>query len=380
MNNICSWLFTSLIFFSAEALLLTRTLADSDSPDLLISLVRHGERSPRVPLDENLWPMGSGEMTPDGLRKAFELGQHLRTQYFGNSLPRLWHNGNSRHLAKGMNRTIQSATAILQGFYPAGVSDTGLPQQIQLPPVYAYPLESDSLFSPHYVCPGFVKRIEALENSPDWISKKKSYGNRFHYWARLAQRSPNIYSLVPLMDSLLIRQQHNIPLPASLTRSDEQQLLELLDWFFDAMVKDYELVQLFTNHFIRELISTLKRHQSCMGEGCEQFVLYVASDNNLLTFLAAMGVPRSRNVAYSTHLDMLVKGSRSQKRLSFYLNDKPLSFPGCPERCLLSQWLGALERVLPDDWDALCAIGTGVLLKNSSLVSKLNNHPATKDE
>ena len=376
MNKMCSWLFIPLIF-SAEASLPIETLAAP--PDLLISLVRHGERSPCDPLDETLWPMGKGEMTSKGLRKAFELGQHLRTQYFGNSLPRLWHNGNSRHLAKGMNRTIQSATAILQGFYPAGVSDTGLPQQIQVPPVYAYPLESDLLFSPHYVCPGFVKHIEALENSPDWIRKKKSYGDRFHYWVKLAQRSPNIYSLLPLMDSLLIRHQNNIPLPVSLTKTDEEQLLGLLDWFFDAMVKDYKLVQLFTNHFILELVSTLKRHQSCTGAHCERFVLYVASDNNLLTFLAAMGVPRSGNVSYSSHLDILVQGSQGQKRVSFYLNDQLLPLPGCPEKCFLSQWIEVLGSVLPDDWDALCALGTGTQLENSSLVSKLNNPPATKE-
>ena len=118
-------------------------------------------------------------MTSGGLHNAFRLGQHLRKHYFKDGLPDLWHNGFSRHLAKGINRTVQSAMAILQGFYPAGLAETGLPHNIQVPPVYAAPLESDTLFSPHYVCPGFVKKMEALENSASLIQKKNSYGERF---------------------------------------------------------------------------------------------------------------------------------------------------------------------------------------------------------
>lgn len=366
MNKICSRLLIPLMIISVEALLPNKTLAST--PDLLISFVRHGERSPRMPLDEKLWPMGQGEMTTTGLQNSYLLGQHLRKRYFNHNPPGVWHNGFSRHQAKGINRTIQSAMAILQGFYPAGLEETGLPQKIQIPPVYAPPQDSDILFSPHYVCPGFVKRIEVLENSPDWVQKKASYGERLHYWAKLIQRPAKIYSLTPLMDSVLIRHQNHIPLPDSLTSNDEQQLIELLDWFFDSMVKDQELVQLFTANFIRELIKTLKKHQSCKDLQCERFVLYVASDNNLLTFLAAMGAPRSSNVNYSSHLDMVVSMNGGEKQVSLYLNDQPLSLPGCPRSCRLDHWIEALERVLPEDWAALCAMGAGARLESSDLM------------
>ena len=148
------------------------------------------------------------------------------------------------------------------------------------------------------------------------------------------------------MDSVLIRHQNQIPLPDSLTRRDEQELIELLDWFFDSMVKDYELVQLFTANFIRELIATLNKHQSCKNTLCERFVLYAASDNNLLMFLAVMGAPRSGNVNYSSHLDMAVGMKEGQKQVSLYLNDLPLSLPDCPRNCGLDRWIKTLEGVL----------------------------------
>ncbi|AMO58411.1 hypothetical protein GZ77_19175 [Endozoicomonas montiporae] len=362
MNNLSG---RNVLFVFMAAIHLLPHLAIADTPDFLISLVRHGDRSPRVPLNEELWPMGKGELTVEGTRQCFELGKNLRQRYFQDNLPATWHSGYSRHIAKGLNRTIQSANAILQGFYPAGVAPTGLPDQTQIPPLFAYPPESDFLFSAHHICPGFVNRMESLEASDEWQKKRASYGTRFSYWAEVANKPKQIYSLIPLMDALLIRKLYNIPLPDKLTPEDQEQLLGLLDWFFQKLVQDQEMLQLLSGNFIQELVKTLSNYQSCQGKSCERFVLYVASDINLLTFLAIMGLPRSENVGYGAHLDIVVKGYQGKHTVKLMLNNELLALPACGVDCSLEQLLSLFRQKLPQNWQALCSFGTGVQLKNS---------------
>lgn len=352
--------------------------ATAESPDLVISLVRHGDRSPQVPFNEKLWPMGSGELTVKGVKQCYELGKKLRKRYFSDDFPETWHSGYSRHIARNLNRTIQSASAILQGFYPAGVAETGLPNQTQIPPLFAYPPESDFLFSAHYLCPGFVKRLEALEASAIWQQKKASYGARFSYWAKVANRPELIFPLASLMDAVFIRKLYNIPLPDDLTPADQEQLIGLLDWFFREFVKDRKILQILSTNFIQELIKTLDgyqarnqarkpaRHQTCKGNHCERFVLYVASDLNLLAFLAIMGVPRTQNVGYGSHLDLLVSSSEGRKpSVKWFLDDEPLILPACQADCPLEQLISLLRQQLPESWQELCGFGAGVQLKNS---------------
>ena len=207
--------------------------------------------------------------------------------------------------------------------------------------------------------------MDFLEASTEWQKKKQSYGERFSYWAKVANRPERIYSLIPFVDAINIRKLHSIPLPEPLTEKDQEQLTGLLDWFFKQLVQDQEMLHLLSANFIQELIMTLSNYQACKGSDCERFVLYVASDTNLLTFLSIMGDPRIHNIRYGAHLDMIINKKGSKARIQLKFNDNPLKLPGCPGECSLDEWLLQLRQKLPDNWQTLCGFGTGVQLKSS---------------
>lgn len=65
---------------------------------------------------------------------------------------------------------------------------------------------------------------------------------------------------------------------------------------------------------------------------------------NLLTFLAIMGSPRSKNVRYGAHMDILVRKNGSDPDVELYFENQALVLQGCPKKCSLEKWLVLLTE------------------------------------
>ncbi|USE37228.1 histidine phosphatase family protein [Endozoicomonas sp. SCSIO W0465] len=344
--------------------------------DYLISLVRHGDRSPRDLGDmASYWPMGAGQLTVGGLEQEYLLGKKIRSHYFSESLPHSWSPRISQHFAKGLDRTIQSASALLQGIYPKQTRSMGIPGGIQVPPVYASPLASDDLFSAQRLCPGYLHRVQALENSADWLRKKEQYRDQLASWlefgkqvGEVGEKSDNrdLYSLLPLIDLIAIHRMHNLPMPKGISRQEAIELESLLNWVVSRTVANYEIAQLIGAPLAKAMIRDIKRVQQCLEEkgschACQRWTLYSASDTNLLAIMTMLGAPSDRIVDYATHFGVQLNWNDGRPEIVLSLNHEPFAIPGCVGRCSLNQWLVLLERSLPDDWDYLCARGRGGL-------------------
>lgn len=331
--------------------------------DYLISLVRHGDRSPRdLGGMAKYWPMGPGQLTAAGLEQEYLLGREIRRYYFSETIPDFWSPKISQHFAKGLDRTIQSASALLQGFYPVQVGNTGLPGGIQVPPVYASPLAHDDLFSAQRLCPGYFHRVQALEKSADWLRKKEQHRDQLAFWIELGESEGNgdLYSFLPLIDRIAIHRIHHLPMPEDISNQEAVGLEELLHWIVSRIVANYEIAQLIGAPLAKAMIKDFRRVQQCLEEQgschfCQRWTLYSASDSNLLAIMTMLGAPSEKMVDYATHFGVQLNWNGGRPEVALSLNHKPFSVPGCIGRCSLDQWLVLLERSLPDDWDYLCA-------------------------
>ena len=346
----------------------------SGPADYLVSLVRHGDRSPReLGAQADLWPMGPGQLTTLGMTQMHTLGQEIRHHYFDSSFQELWSFNLSRHFAKGTYRTMQSASALLQGIFPMSANKTGLPGNIQLPPVFSSPVEKDFLFSAQHLCPGYVRFIQKLEQSPRWLEKKRAYGNRFEYWKKLAGVEGGIYSLAGLMDRVTIHTIHKLPMPVGITSEDAKALSELLDWLLTSIAREQKLAQLIVAPLVSQIINNFQQVALCMNTkessraSCTKWVLYLSSDINVLALLSLLDAPQNQNVGYGAHLAMKLNWNEIDPQISLYLNNSRLSVRHCDISCHLDTWLEMLDSILPDDWDSLCNINSGPKLKDSDL-------------
>lgn len=335
--------------------------------DYLVSLVRHGDRSPRDLGDmARYWPMGPGQLTAGGLKQEFLLGKKIRNHYFSETLPDLWSPKVSQHYAKGLDRTIQSASALLLGIYSRTPGDTGLPGGGQAPPVYASPLAGDDLFSAQRLCPGYRHRVQTLEKSAEWLKKKEQYRDQLSSWVKPSEgeKNGNLYSLMPLIDQIAIHRMHDLPIPKGISNQEAIQLEALLNWVTSKIFGNYEIAQLIGAPLAKAMIRDFRRVQQCLkekgsGHSCQRWTLYSASDSNLLAIMTMLGAPSDKIVDYATHFGVQLHWNGGHPEIVLSLNHKPFAVPGCVGRCSLDQWLVLLEQSLPDDWDFLCARDRG---------------------
>ncbi|VDK83462.1 unnamed protein product [Litomosoides sigmodontis] len=84
---------------------------------------RHGDRTPIILLpndeanNERSWEIGLGELTTDGIWQAYRLGKFLRQRYDG-FLSGTFKTSEIYVRSTDINRTLMTASAVLQGLYP----------------------------------------------------------------------------------------------------------------------------------------------------------------------------------------------------------------------------------------------------------------------
>ncbi|KEQ19345.1 histidine phosphatase family protein [Endozoicomonas numazuensis] len=329
--------------------------AQPEPDDYVVTLVRHGDRSPRYPLNSELWPMGVGEMTDTGFKQCYEAGKSFRKHQLPAHFPTRWSPGLSYHQARGMDRTIQCAATMLQAIYPDSLKTDSGHELAVVPPVYAPFQRDDPLLGIPDSCKGYRSLISDMQKSPLWIKKAEAIGpEKIKLWAQMSGQKPTLHGMSRLADTLNVRKIHNIPLPDFLTTEDEQQLLELMHWFLEHMSKDKRMVQLTSQPLLNAIDQRYKQHKTCLESGktdCEYFYLLSASDNNILAMLSALGNPRALNVPYASRLTIRFSPSKGVVQASF--NDQLLTL-SCGSSCTLEQWSQLVASIQRSDWTELC--------------------------
>ncbi|WP_252177124.1 hypothetical protein [Endozoicomonas sp. 4G] len=347
------WGFTLCLSMVAQA----QPESDHNHNDYVVTLVRHGDRSPRYPLNPELWPMGPGEMTDLGFKQCYEAGKRFRSTQLPAGFPSRWQPKLSYHQARSLDRTIQCATTLLQAIYPDSQKTGSGNEFAEVPPVYAAPVQYDYLLGFTQLCPGYRVLISDMQKSPLWQKKLAEIGvDKIRLWAKQTGQKPTLHAMMGLADALNVRKLHNIPLPEFLTPSDEQQLLDLLHWFMAQMSKDGRIVQLASQHLVKAIDQRYQQHRACLESGrtsCESFYLLSVSDSNILALLNALGSPRESNVPYTSMLTL--RFSASNRTVKASLDNESLTL-SCGTTCSIEQWGQLVASLQHPDWSKLCQL------------------------
>ncbi|OMJ70746.1 hypothetical protein SteCoe_31195 [Stentor coeruleus] len=159
-------------------------------PVYFVAVTRHGARSPIDFMQwdhaEN-WPNGEGQLTAEGFRQEYLIGQYLHDRYIAKNqlLSLKYDESEITFYSSNAPRTIQSASAIAYGLYPTNRNMVSKPKY--LPPlninttslkdsIYSIDISEfiqihtsyqviDPILRPDKTCQEYISHIERMKNS-----------------------------------------------------------------------------------------------------------------------------------------------------------------------------------------------------------------------
>lgn len=151
MNKFC---FNLLFLCSVPSLLFAE-----DTLIFAVDIIRHGDRTPIVPLGSvnYQWQEGPGQLTAEGMQQEYKMGLLFRKKYVEQEhlLPDHYEPGTMYVRSTDYDRTLMSAQSLLMGLYPPGTgpnsSDSipALPHAFQPIPIFSAPSKSDEVIVQH---------------------------------------------------------------------------------------------------------------------------------------------------------------------------------------------------------------------------------------
>ncbi len=317
-----------------------------------IDVVRHGDRTPSIvsPEMQKIWPYGVMQLTPKGMRQAYELGKTLRHRYVNeyHLLPKQYDINTMTVRASNRERTMMTAQSVLFGLYPLGTgpglnaSTKALPEGLQPIPINTVPQEQDSLLVPK----DEKLRLKFL-NMPEWIQKDALLRPNYTNWSKVFGIDiTSLFDVRHASDRLSVEKIYDISLPDGLQPKDAEVILDTVHWVWQRMLNHPKWALAAGS----ELAQTIKQEISLAAEQKRplKYLLFVAHDTTLSAQLNLLGQTIDALPPYVSdiHYGLFDMGaSNYEVRITY--NQKPLYIERCGgTKCTLNEFIHLIDSKL----------------------------------
>jgi hypothetical protein len=285
------------------------------------------------------------------VNRAYTMGAELR-KYYIDEMQLLPENFNVETLyvaSTNKDRTLMTAQALLMGLYPSGTgpklddNQPSVPFSMQPIPVHSVPKEVDHLSTPKSYNPKFLFD-NYLEARSEWKKVPKETKEKIKRWADLTGMPiKNLKGLKALADTLHVRQENNIPLPAGITDQDAEEIKQygkgLMVGYFKLKANSYPAGHGF-------LMSTAKYLDDASKDKTKlKYVLFSAHDSSIMSVMNTLGAPLEEIPPYSSrvHVGLYEEDQMHKVKLSY--NGKPIHVPACGgSTCSLAEFMTVAKK------------------------------------
>lgn len=330
-------------------------------------LYRHGERTPEVPYtndpykNDSYWPIGWGQLTNNGKRQHFELGQWLRKRYM--SLMRGGKYSNTLVYVRSTDwdRTLMSALSNLAGmFYPTQAELWNNDIKWQPVPVHTIPKQLDKLLSMNYPCPKYQELRDAFYQSGFMKSYNKKHQELYDYLTKhTGQPVDDPIQVQYLYSTLYIQTLNNYTLPEWTQAVFPDKMYDVSAFGFKMPVYTDTLKRLYGGPLLKEIIKHMNAKKSGNLYPDRNLAVYSAHDTTVSALLETMGVFETHIPPFAATVLVELRKNNDQFKVSVYYKNSTaepylLTIPGCTPSCPLEKFEELSSHVVPQNWDAEC--------------------------
>ncbi|XP_045910274.1 lysosomal acid phosphatase-like [Micropterus dolomieu] len=361
---------TAVLFFLTAGCVCGKAAAERELVYVTV-LFRHGDRSPvkPVPTDphqESDWPQGFGQLSQEGMRQHFELGQYLRKRYKG-FLNDTYKRQEILVRSTDVDRTLMSAEANLAGLYPPTDQQVFHPNLKWQPiPVHTVPQSEERLLSfPLGNCPRYKQLKTETEHTPEFINVTTKYKDIIELMRNKTGRNDiNVTSAWEVYDTLFCESRHNMSAPPWVTPDVMEKLRELNDFglqFLFGFYKQQEKSRLQGGVLLGEIVTNLTKMAVPDPKSSLKMMMLSAHDTALAALQASLNVFNEKQPPYASCqiLELYRHDNGSFSVSMFYRNDTtvepyPQQLPGCSLDCPLDEFVRITKHSISEDWNKEC--------------------------
>ncbi|XP_016299408.1 lysosomal acid phosphatase-like isoform X1 [Sinocyclocheilus anshuiensis] len=337
-------------------------------------LYRHGDRSPikaypTDPYKESDWPQGFGQLSQEGMKQHFELGQFLKKRYTG-----FLSEDYDRHeifiRSTDVDRTLMSAEANLAGMFPPNGSEVFNPDLKWQPiPVHTVPADEEKLLSfPLDDCPRYTQLMNETEKTDIFLNMTETYKAFIEMVKnKTGLEKTNIETIWSVYDTLFCEAKHGMRPPDWVTSSVMETLKVLKNFGVQILFGVYkrkEKCRLQGGLLLDQIIKNLSNAAALDSKQKVKMMVYSAHDTTIVALQETLNVFNGLQPPYaSCHLFELHQEENGTFSVEmFYRNDTnvsepySVSLPGCSQRCPLQDFVNLTREVIPQDRNKECQI------------------------
>uniref|UniRef100_A0A8C7GY26 Lysosomal acid phosphatase n=1 Tax=Oncorhynchus kisutch TaxID=8019 RepID=A0A8C7GY26_ONCKI len=338
-----------------------------------ILLYRHGDRSPvkAYPTDryqESSWPQGFGQLSQEGMRQHFELGQVLRKRYQG-----FLNDTYDRHeisvRSTDYDRTLMSAEANLAGLYPPNGSQVFNPSLEWQPiPVHTVPLDEERLLSfPIPGCPRYKILMIETERTEKYLNMTFLYKDLIAtVREKTGLKNTTIETVWSVHDTLFCEARHNMTAPDWVTPEIMDDLRKLKDFGFEILFEVYkhqEKSRLQGGVLLGSIVNNISESALPDSNRRLKMMMLSAHDTTIVALQSSLSIFNGKQPPYaSCHIFELYQEDNGSFTVAmFYRNDTTrvpyqLAIPSCDLFCPLEDFVRLTKPSIPEDWDKECMV------------------------
>ena len=346
---------------------------------MAIVVFRHGDRTPvnGLPRDPNVWSLGWGQLTPQGMARHYALGQAFRERYVDTYglLNATYSRENIRIDSTDVDRTFQSAQSNLLGIYPEGPLKTSDGRNVQVFPIHSVAIQNDWLLRPWDNCPRYQEHRQTFYASEEYAAKVQENKDFIARMSQITGLDVQLSKWYELYDPLFVELQEGRKWLPGITMDDFNKILELDQW---ANLREFSGTdvarRLVGGNLLREVLfameqkAALASHRSVHSPNPNLWMLS-AHDTTLMSLLSALNIYDGTVPPYASHFvfELWVDAAGTHS-VTMRFNDQPVNVGSCHGVCQFDEFRAMIhQRWMPtySDWKSLC-LSTDVIVSSSS--------------